>query len=67
MATLTVGEFSCIQCLFGDEDFDSEVDAVRIGMEQEKLTREFYEKVAKEAKHESVRRIFEELAKIEKA
>ncbi len=49
------------------EDIDSEIDAVRIGMEQEKLTWEFYEKAAKEAKHESVKRIFEELARIEKA
>ncbi|ASJ07329.1 ferritin-like domain-containing protein [Thermococcus pacificus] len=45
----------------------SEVDAVKIGMEQEKLTWEFYEKAAKEAQHESVRRTFEELAKVEKA
>ena len=45
----------------------SEVDAVKIGMEQEKLTWEFYEKAAKEAEHDSVRRLFEELAKIEKA
>jgi len=45
----------------------SEVDAVRIGMEQEKLTWEFYEKAAKEAEHESVRRLFEELARIEKS
>ncbi len=44
----------------------SEVDAVRIGMEQEKLTWEFYEQAAKEAEHDSVKRIFEELAKIEK-
>jgi rubrerythrin len=44
----------------------SEVDAVKIGMEQEKLTWEFYEKAAKEAEHESVRRLFEELAKVEK-
>ncbi|AMQ19457.1 ferritin-like domain-containing protein [Thermococcus peptonophilus] len=45
----------------------TEVDAVKVGMEQEKLTWEFYEKAAKEAEHESVRRLFEELAKIEKA
>ncbi|ASJ02895.1 rubrerythrin [Thermococcus profundus] len=45
----------------------SEVDAVKVGMEQEKLTWEFYEKAAREAEHESVRRIFEELAKVEKA
>lgn len=45
---------------------DSEVDAVRIGMKQEKLTWEFYERVAKESKHEAARRVFEELAKIEK-
>jgi len=49
------------------ENIDSEVDAVKIGMEQEKLTWEFYEKAAKEAEHENVRRVFEELAKIEKA
>lgn len=45
----------------------SEVDAVKIGMEQEKLTWEFYEGAAKEAEHEAVRRVFEELAKVEKA
>jgi rubrerythrin len=45
----------------------TEVDAVKVGMEQEKLTWEFYEKAAKEAEHESVRRLFEELAKVEKA
>lgn len=45
----------------------SEVDAVKVGMEQEKLTWEFYERAAKEAEHESVRRLFEELAKVEKA
>ncbi|NJE04747.1 rubrerythrin [Thermococcus sp. M36] len=45
----------------------SEVDAVRIGMEQEKLTWEFYERAAKEAEHDSVRGVFEELAKVEKA
>ncbi len=50
-----------------DEENLSEVDAVRIGMEQEKLTWEFYEKAAKEAEHDSVRRLFEELARIEKA
>ncbi|WP_297504898.1 ferritin family protein [Thermococcus sp.] len=50
-----------------DEKDLSEVDAVRIGMEQEKLTWEFYEKAAKEAKHDSVRRVFEELAKVEKS
>jgi len=49
------------------EEIESEVDAVRIGMEQEKLTWEFYERAAKEARHGSVRRLFEELAKIEKA
>ncbi|WP_456422643.1 ferritin family protein [Thermococcus sp.] len=49
------------------ENIDSEVDAVKIGMEQEKLTWEFYEKAAREAEHENVRRVFEELAKIEKA
>jgi len=49
------------------ENIDSEVDAVKIGMEQEKLTWEFYEKAAKEAEHEAVKRIFEELAKVEKA
>jgi len=49
------------------ENIDSEVDAVKIGMEQEKLTWEFYEKAAGEAEHENVRRVFEELAKIEKA
>ncbi|ASJ09404.1 rubrerythrin [Thermococcus siculi] len=45
----------------------SEVDAVRIGMEQEKRTWEFYERAAKEAEHEGVRRTFEELAKVEKS
>ncbi len=50
-----------------DEENLSEVDAVRIGMEQEKLTWGFYEKAAKEAEHDSVRRLFEELARIEKA
>ena len=45
----------------------SEVKAVELGMEQEKLTGEFYEKAAKEAEHESVKRVFEELAKVEKA
>ncbi|NJE85906.1 rubrerythrin [Thermococcus sp. CX2] len=45
----------------------SEVKAVEIGMEQEKLTWEFYEKAAEEAKDENVRRIFRELAKVEKA
>ena len=49
------------------EEIESEVDAVRIGMEQEKLTWEFYERAAKEARHDSVRRLFEELARIEKA
>ncbi|WP_297468836.1 ferritin family protein [Thermococcus sp.] len=49
------------------ENVESEVDAVKIGMEQEKLTWEFYEKASQEAEHESVRRIFEELAKVEKA
>ena len=50
-----------------DEKDLSEVDAVRIGMEQEKLTWEFYEKAAKAAEHDSVRRVFEELAKVEKS
>ena len=50
-----------------DERNLSEVDAVRIGMEQEKLTWEFYEKAAREAEHDDVKRVFEELAKIEKA
>lgn len=45
----------------------SEVDAVKIGMEQEKRTWEFYERAAKEAERESVKRTFEELAKVEKA
>ena len=45
---------------------ESEVDAVKIGMEQEKLTWEFYERAAEEAKHEPIRRLFEELARIEK-
>ena len=48
-------------------EIESEVDAVRIGMEQEKLTWEFYEKASKEARHDSVKRLFEELARIEKA
>ncbi len=50
-----------------DEGNLSEVDAVKIGMEQEKLTWEFYEKAAEEAEHDSVRRLFEELARIEKS
>ncbi|WP_258084164.1 ferritin family protein [Thermococcus thermotolerans] len=50
-----------------DEKDLSEVDAVRIGMEQEKLTWEFYEKAAREAESGSVRRVFEELAKVEKS
>ncbi|WP_297418024.1 ferritin family protein [Thermococcus sp.] len=50
-----------------DEKNLSEIDAVRIGMEQEKLTWEFYEEAAKEAEHDSVRRLFEELARIEKS
>jgi len=50
-----------------DEENLSEVDAVRIGMEQEKLTWEFYENAAKEAEHDSVRRLFEELARIERS
>lgn len=45
----------------------TEVDAVKVGMEQEKLTWEFYERAAKEAEHESVKKLFEELAKVEKA
>ncbi|AHF79825.1 ferritin family protein [Thermococcus paralvinellae] len=45
----------------------SEVKAVEIGMEQEKLTWEFYEKAAEEAKDENVKKIFLELAKVEKA
>ncbi|WP_297065575.1 ferritin family protein [Thermococcus sp.] len=49
------------------ENIESEVDAVKIGMEQEKLTWEFYEKASQEAEHEGVKRIFEELAKVEKA
>ncbi|WP_297551057.1 ferritin family protein [Thermococcus sp.] len=49
------------------ENVESEVDAVKIGMEQEKLTWEFYEKASQEAEHESVMRLFEELARIEKA
>ncbi|NJE61135.1 ferritin family protein [Thermococcus sp. 21S7] len=50
-----------------DESKLSEVDAVRIGMEQEKKTWEFYERAAREAEHEDVRRVFEELAKVEKS
>ncbi|ASJ11133.1 rubrerythrin [Thermococcus sp. P6] len=50
-----------------EEENLSEVDAVKIGMEQEKLTWEFYEKAAEEAEHEAVRRVFKELAKVEKA
>ncbi len=46
---------------------DSEVDAVKIGMEQEKLTWEFYEDAAREAEHDSVKRLFEDLARVEKA
>ena len=45
----------------------SEVKAVELGMEQEKLTWEFYEKAAVEAEDEDVRRVFHELAGIEKA
>ncbi len=44
----------------------SEVDAVRIGMEQEKLTWGFYEEAAKNAEHGDVKRVFEELAGVEK-
>ena len=51
----------------GEPENLSEVDAVKVGMEQEKLTWEFYEKAAKEAEHEDVRRVFEELARIEKS
>ncbi|WP_010477711.1 ferritin family protein [Thermococcus zilligii] len=50
-----------------DEENPGEVEAVKIGMEQEKLTWEFYERAAEEAEHESVRKIFEMLAKVEKA
>ncbi|ASJ04760.1 ferritin-like domain-containing protein [Thermococcus barossii] len=50
-----------------DERNLSEVDAVRIGMGQEKKTWEFYEKAAREAEHDDVKRVFEELARIEKA
>ncbi|MDV3103466.1 ferritin family protein [Thermococcus waiotapuensis] len=50
-----------------DEENPGEVDAVKIGMEQEKLTWEFYERAAEEAEHESVKKIFEELAKVENA
>ncbi|AEC52516.1 rubrerythrin-related protein [Pyrococcus sp. NA2] len=45
----------------------SEIDAVKIGMEQEKLTWEFYERAAKEAKSEELRKVFKNLARIEKA
>ncbi|ALV63693.1 MULTISPECIES: ferritin family protein [Thermococcus] len=45
----------------------SEVKAVELGMEQEKLTWEFYEKAAEGAEDENVRKIFNELAKVEKA
>lgn len=45
----------------------SEVKAVEIGMEQEKRTWEFYEKAAEEAKDKNVRKIFDELAKVEKS
>lgn len=45
----------------------SEVKAVELGMEQEKLTWEFYEKAAEDAEDENVKKIFEELAKVEKA
>jgi len=44
----------------------SEVKAVELGMEQEKLTWEFYEKAAEETEDENVRKIFNELAKVEK-
>ncbi|USS41188.1 rubrerythrin [Thermococcus aggregans] len=45
----------------------SEVKAVELGMEQEKLTWEFYEKATEEAEDENLRKIFEELAKVEKS
>ncbi|WP_048165920.1 ferritin family protein [Palaeococcus pacificus] len=45
----------------------SEVKAVEIGMKQEKLTWEFYEKAAEEAEDEKVKHIFRELAKVEEA
>ncbi|MBO8173712.1 MAG: rubrerythrin [Thermococcus sp.] len=44
----------------------SEVKAVEIGLEQEKLTWEFYEKAAEKAENENVKRTFHELAKREK-
>ncbi|WP_457751610.1 ferritin-like domain-containing protein [Thermococcus sp.] len=50
-----------------DENNLSEVDAVRIGMEQERLTWQFYEEAAKNSEHKTVRRVFEELAKVEKS
>ncbi|AAL81319.1 hypothetical protein PF1195 [Pyrococcus furiosus DSM 3638] len=50
-----------------DEERLSEVDAVKIGMEQEKLTWEFYEKAAQDSKDEKIKKIFEDLAKVEKA
>ncbi|MFA4662372.1 ferritin family protein [Pyrococcus kukulkanii] len=47
------------------KEVESEVEALKIAMEQEKLTWEFYENAAKSAEKESVRRVFEELAKAE--
>ncbi|ACS90923.1 MULTISPECIES: ferritin family protein [Thermococcus] len=45
----------------------SEVKAVELGMEQEKLTWEFYEEAAEEAEDENLKKIFRELAKVEKS
>jgi len=50
--------------------FEGEIDeikAVEIGMQQEKLTWEFYEKASKDVEDEKVKRIFRELAKVEEA
>ncbi|HII61893.1 ferritin-like domain-containing protein [Pyrococcus horikoshii] len=45
----------------------SEIKAVEIGMEQEKATWEFYEKLAEEIRDEDVRKTLRELAKVEES
>ncbi len=45
----------------------SEIKAVELGMQQEKVTWEFYEKAAEEAEDKKVRELFRRLAKIEEA
>lgn len=49
------------------EDELSEIKAVEIGMQQERLTWEFYEKASKEVEDENIKEIFRELAKVEEA